>query len=342
MSLYKECKYNSKSFGICNVEENYNFYFSYLLSKLNNLFVWENLPESIDELALNTQLFLNGNTCFTEFNGKLYCLNGNLGSTPNEYYFPTKFIIANPILGNKEATILGENADSVMMYNSKVDALSYSLPAGFGLYQLIKQTATLLADNIVSISCAQINSRVQAVHTAESESMAKSAEMIIKDMYMGKPYRVVTEDEIEKFNIHGTENKSAADIINQLIELQQYIIGQFYMSIGVKYNAVNKKERLITDEINFQDDFLDINLDTMLQSRLEACEKINKMFGTNITCKINPILQRSDEDECEKCDKEDRPKPEDIPAEDEDTQSKDNESGTDVEYDREDNKGVDE
>ena len=48
------------NYGICDVAENYNFYFQYLLSKLHSMFVWHNLPETIDVDSLNNQLFLNG------------------------------------------------------------------------------------------------------------------------------------------------------------------------------------------------------------------------------------------------------------------------------------------
>ena len=296
--------YDSKdlSYGICNVEENYEFYFNSLLSKLDNLFIWHNLPDSIDEVALNRQLFINGYTCFTDMGtDKLYAMNGLEGEKPNEYYMPTAFTVANPILGSKVLRIReidGEKPNAVMMYNSRTDEDVF-LPCGRGLYQLIKITATLLADNITSISCAQINSRVQAVATAESEAQAISAEKVIKDMYMGKPYRVVTEDELEKVTIQKVDNSSSATIIAQLVELQQYIIGQFYMAIGIKYNQINKKERLITDEINFQDQFLEVNIDVMLKARQEACEKINEMFGTNISVEINPILNMKQNEEGE-------------------------------------------
>ena len=122
---------------------------------------------------------------------------------------------------------------------------------------------------------------------------------VIKDMYMGKPYRVVTEDELEKVTIQKVDNASSATIIAQLVELQQYIIGQFYMAIGIKYNQINKKERLITDEINFQDQFLEVNIDVMLKARQEACEKINEMFGTDISVEINPILNMKQNEEGE-------------------------------------------
>ena len=160
-----------------------------------------------------------------------------------------------------------------MMYNSRTDKQTMWLPSGGGLFQLIKQTATLLADNIVSISTAQINSRIQAVFTAESQAQANTAEMIIKDLYAGKPYRTVPGDELEKFTVQGINNTAMPNIIAQLVELQQFIIGQFYQNIGIKFNSTNKKERLITDEINFQDDFLAVNLYTMLESRKEAVER---------------------------------------------------------------------
>ena len=294
------------NYGICDVAENYNFYFQYLLSKLHSMFVWHNLPETIDVDSLNNQLFLNGMTCFTKFNDKLYCLEGNVGGKPNEYYYPTTFTIANPILGSKQATILGDNQDSVMMYNSRTDKQTMWLPSGGGLFQLIKQTATLLADNIVSISTAQINSRIQAVFTAESQAQANTAEMIIKDLYAGKPYRTVPGDELEKFTVQGINNTAMPNIIAQLVELQQFIIGQFYQNIGIKFNSTNKKERLITDEINFQDDFLAVNLYTMLESRKEAVEKINELFGTDISVELSEILQPVIEDAVQKTeDKED-------------------------------------
>ena len=279
------------NYGICDVAANYKFYFQYLLSKLHSMFVWHNLPETIDVDSLNNQLFLNGMTCFTKFNDKLYCLEGNVGGKSNEYYYPTTFTISNPILGSKQATILGANQDSVMMYNSRTDKQTMWLPSGGGLFQLIKQTATLLADNIVSISTAQINSRIQAVFTAESQAQANTAEMIIKDLYAGKPYRTVPGDELEKFTVQGINNTAMPNIIAQLVELQQFIIGQFYQNIGIKFNSTNKKERLITDEINFQDDFLAVNLYTMLESRKEAVEKINELFGTDISVELSEILQ---------------------------------------------------
>ena len=123
------------------------------------------------------------------------------------------------------------------------------------------------------------------------------------------------------------------NIIAQLVELQQFIIGQFYQNIGIKFNSTNKKERLITDEINFQDDFLAVNLYTMLESRKEAVEKINELFGTDISVELSEILKPVIEDAVkEPEDKEDK-----TPEE----SNQDNNSDEDVQEDNKTEKEVD-
>lgn len=269
-------------FGICNAQENYDFYFKWLLGKLHNVFVWENLPETVDETFLNNELFLSGMVCWTEFNGKLYALNGGYGGEPNEYYRPTRFVIANPVLGSKQVKI-GE--DGVVMFNSDVDK-----DFGQGLFQLIKQTATLLADNIVSINCAQINGRVQAIYTADTTALKNSAQAILKRLYAGEPYQVIDQDIINKLEVNPMAATAGGVDVQKLTELHQYLISQFYQNIGIKSNGVMKKERLITGEIDSQEDFLAISIEVMLKAREEAVKAINEMFGTDIKVKINPIL----------------------------------------------------
>lgn len=287
----KSREYFNKFSGICNVEDNYNFYSAWLLSKVNELFDWENLPDTIDETVLNTYLFLDGKAIFTKINDKLYALDGNLGGKPNQYYLPTQAIIANPILGSH---ILEIDKDCIVMYNTDTDKIF-----SCGLKQLIHQTATLLADNIVSINCAQLNTRVQSLVVADSTIQKNSAELVMKDLYSGKPYKVLEDNMIDKIKVNNIGATSSSQTIQQLIELHQYIIGQFFNNIGIKTNFVMKKERLITDEINCLDDFLAISLDTMLISRQNAVEKINELYGTNIKVKLKdylePLKQREEE-----------------------------------------------
>lgn len=272
-------------YGVCNVEENYQFYFKWLLSKVMDAIVLENVPETIDIDYLKQNLILNGEICITNFDDKLYACIGSRGGQPNEYYRPSQFIIANPILGSKTVDI---GRTGVVVYNTSADKNPYWFG---GLWQLIKQTATLLADNVVSINCAQINSRVEAVFTSDSEGQAAAGEIVLKKLYAGHPYQVVRQNILEKINVNPMATASTSNKIPQLIELHQYIIANFFQAIGIKSNAINKKERLITDEINSQDDYLAVSLLDMVTSWQEGFDEVNALYGTEIKVKINPVLE---------------------------------------------------
>lgn len=285
--------------GICDVDREYQFYFKWLLNKLNQIFRWNNLPETVDETFLNNMLFLNGNVCWTDkLKDQLTVYYGNPGGNPDRYYMPTLFTIANPIMGSSNV-IIENDAEGIMMFNSKGDKFFTYMPSTGGLFELIHQTATLLADNIVSINTAQINGRVQAIVTAGNNILRNSAEVYMKQLYAGKPYTVLDENLVADIKVNPLSGSNNSNTIAQLIELHQYIIAQFFNSVGIKTNPVNKKERLITDEINSVDNYLAVSLNEMLNAREDAVNRINAKYGTNITVELSDELKPVVEDATE-------------------------------------------
>lgn len=288
--------------GITNVQHNFNVYFDLLTNKVCNLFVWEGLPETIDERALNLNLLLKGRVCFTEFDGKLYALDGNVGGEPNAYYLPQEFIIANPILGSKQVKVRqkdGSNSveglDGILMGNSDVDLMSNR--AKGGLYGLIYQTAGLLADNISSLNVSQINGRVSQIWTADNDAMARTAEVVLNDVYAGKPYKIVSQDILDKIGVLPAGATGQTNTLLNLIEAHQYILAQFYREIGIGDNFNMKRERINTAETELMTGSLDVNVWNMMKNRQEAVEKINELFGTSISVRFNENVYTEDEEE---------------------------------------------
>lgn len=270
------------------INKQYRWYFKHLLTKLNELFIIENTPEKFNTDFFLNSLFLDGYIGVADFNGNLYCVRGNPGGAPNEYYEPTLFTVANSVLGSKQFTInKGEEDNMVVVWLTKADKefIGFGLGNGGGLLPLIHQTATLLADNIVSINCAQINSRVQAMVAAGNPEQVISAEATMKRLYEGEPYAVMEQDLIDQIKVNPLTTSVSTNSLQQLIETQQFLISQFYQNLGIKANAINKKERLITDEINAQDDFLNVSYNVMFNSIAAGIEEINEMFGTSIEIK---------------------------------------------------------
>ena len=279
--------------GVCDFRENYDFFYKWLTNKVASCFVLKKLPKTINGEYLKVNLILNGLICVTQFKGTdLYACIGNLGGKPDEYYRPVDFTISNPVLGSKKVHIRdfnGNKQDGVIIANTDIDSIFASGVFDCGLHTLINQTATLLADNIVSISCNQINSRVNCFFTADSESQAMAGENILKKMYAGRPYQILRSDLIEKININPLASNQG-QTIPELVELHNYIIAQFLQSVGIKANDVRKKERLITDEIKEQDNYIQLSITEMLSSWQKGFDEVNNLFGTDIEVTLNPVL----------------------------------------------------
>ena len=268
--------------GICDFRANYEFYFKWLLSKTCSCFYLKNLPETLDEFYIISNLLIDGDVCITKFDDKLYACIGAPGGQPDEYYRPSVYTIANPILGSK---IVKDGVDGVIIYNTPLDAY-----VSGGLYGLISQTATLLADNIVSINCCQINSRVTAITTADSPAQRIEAEATLKSMYAGHPFKVVGSDIIDKIAVNPIATANTSQNLAELIELHNYIIANYFQSIGIKANDIRKKAHVLQDEIDSQNDYLQISILELLTSWQSGFDKVNEMFGTDIHVELNPVL----------------------------------------------------
>lgn len=269
--------------GVCDFKANYDFFFKWLLSKTCACFYIEGLPETLDEYYIKSSLLLDGDIAITDkFKNALYAVLGAPGGEPDEYYRPTIYTVANPALGSGTIT---NGVDGVIIYNTPSDVY---VPGG--IYGLISQTATLLADNIVSINCCQINARVVALVTADGKAQAFEAENTMKNIYAGKPYKILRSDIIERININPIASTQTSSNISELVELHNYIVSNYFQSIGIRSNNLRKKSHMLQDEIDVQNNFLQISIYEILTSWQKGFDKVNELYGTDIKVHINPAL----------------------------------------------------
>ena len=273
-------------FGVSNIDKTQltGYYYKMLLNRVINMFTWENLPDTIDEQVMNFWLFVTGRVVFTEFNGKLYALNGNYSGYPNEYDLPTEFVVSNPILGSKNVKL---DIDGVAMFNSDTDKYPTQTMTG-GLYPILTLTANMLADCVVTISSALKNGRVQTAFVCKDDTVKIAGEKVLKQLYNGNPAVMIDDTILNCITpIKMSDNTSVATILQQTVETYQFWLANFYNSIGVNANFNMKRERLNTAEVNINDSALFVNVVNMLNNRQQAVEKINKMFGTGISVRIS-------------------------------------------------------
>ena len=75
--------------------------------------------------------------------------------------------------------------------------------------------------------------------------------------------------------------------LTELFEYEQYLKASMFNEIGLSANFNMKRERLTSAEVETNTDNLYPLVDDMLNNRRYALEKINEMYGLNITVQFN-------------------------------------------------------
>ena len=264
----------------------YRHYFNFILKDVFRIFLFDGLPETIDERFFKYTLFLYGKVTFFRDGDTLLALNGSPSDQQDIYYVPEGMIVSNPRL--LKSYNLKRGIDCEVVYCSDIDM--YDQFELGGLYTLVAKTATMLADGDLSISVAQKNKRLINVLAAEDQNTKNSIDVVIKKQYAGEPYAVVMKSLIDNVQSVPIVEKGTNQDLMQLIEAQQYILSHFYESLGLQTHDQMKKERLITAEVNDNDNIAKLNIDNILASIQEGLDRVNAMFGTNISVKLNPVL----------------------------------------------------
>ena len=276
----------------------YRMYFDEILRLMYRILIIKNVPETIDETFLKMILFTQGKIVFFEgqevgeSEPKLLALNCSRANMPTVYYQPSQFLVANPRLLKSYTLTPGEDCEVV--YLSETDKYNLSEMSG-GLYELISRTATIMADNDISLNIAQKNTRLTNISAAQTQNAFESLQAVINAMYAGDPNIVVKGSLIDQLqNIPIMQHQSNQNIL-QLIEVNQYVLAHFLEKIGICTHDQMKRERLVTGEINDNYDLALFNVDDMIMSLNSGFSLVNSHFGTDLECELNPIILHQDQ-----------------------------------------------
>ena len=271
------------SFDVCSqdlsLDKLSEYYIKDTLIRTQKMFNYNNLPKTIPKEQLELLLQRNGYAVITKVNGELYAFYGGLGGEPNEYYLPTIATVANPALKFTKSMVIDK--ECVVIKNDVMF---------MGLMPLIQSTSYLLAQADISFKYALINGRMKAIVTAPNDEVKASLDEMFKQIEKGSSLKVVVDDDLMnelKVSPYGS-NDNGIDII----ELKQYIIGSFYQKLGIQSNFNMKREALNSAESALNDDILYPLIDEMLEERQKGVEKINELYGTNISVELSSVWKQ--------------------------------------------------
>lgn len=276
----KDLKYE---YDVADVLYGVNYWFNKLLNIMLQIFEYDGLPSSIPKRELEIPLLLDGYVGV--FNNDKYGLVASRIEPygQDKYYNPIAYTYAQPELGGGNIKI---GIDGVIIYNSELQHNAYEFDTDGGAYTFLKRYARMLADIDSTISNYMVDIRDTEYAVAKNDAIKKSLEAYFLSKQAGKR-TVITDDLImSAFESIQRPQRSSSDRINDLLLAKDKILEQFWRDLGVRFSN-QKKAQVTEDEVEANTQLLVLSKDDMLEERKAGYDRVNDLFGTSITVKIN-------------------------------------------------------
>lgn len=256
-----------------NGKPQFNNSFKYWRNKLfeqvNKIFTWEDLPFPQKEIEIRLHLF--GIVAIIKEDNELIAVEPNLNGVTNYVDEFTDINFATPLInGTRQIDVDTVIIDNNTLRNPTINS--------------IDRYAMMLAHTEISLITALVNGRATKTYVATNNKVAENIRDYQKKLYNGQN-DVIVDSSFIGLDIKDNDNSSLNNI-KTLYDIRQNLLYSFLEDMGIKKNQ-QKRERLVTDEVNADDTLLKLNIKDMFDSRKIACDKINKMFGTNIKIYCN-------------------------------------------------------
>ena len=193
----------------------------------------------------------------------------------NLYYQPLEMIIANPLLGSVRKRI---DVDSVLI-RLKDDYR--------GIVPMVSLYADMMALTVEAVGINLLNTKMAYVFAAENKGQAETFKKLFDTVASGEPAAVIDK---KLFREDGTpawvmfQNDVGANYItDKLLADLKKIEDDFCTACGIPNANTQKRERMIVDEVNANNDDTESLPRIILTNVREGFQKAAEMFNVSAT-----------------------------------------------------------
>lgn len=258
----------------------YTQYLNWLTELAISMFKWKNLPDTVDARYIEMQLFLTGPMVY--FNDEVIgdlCLNCLSQGRMDVYGYP---IIRRAYSAYNNYQRLLKPNNSVIIYNNYMRTNSV----------LDVQMYARRLYNIDRIIDVNVNAQKTPVLVRATEKQRMTMMQLYMQYDGNEPF--IFGDKDLDLNSLAVLKTDAPYVADKLYALKTEIWNEALTHLGISNVNINKKERLITNEVSRTQGGTIASRYSRLDSRQEAAEKINKMFGHAIEVDYRDELQLLD------------------------------------------------
>lgn len=297
--IYNKHNYNrKKDLEIINTFR-FQTYFDLLFNILNNSFVYEGLPDSINPDFLEGYLNIFGKVGFAKIDGELTCGMGDFCGEVDFYGIGTDGIVTT-CKGSKQSklndeVVIGKNNDT------------------FQPEKLIYYIVHLIREIDKSIDCNVLFSRYIPIPIANDDKTKTAIDLVIKNLENGDTETVVSDNILAKeLGLDGIQKLELTDVnkvdrLQYLSKMYDDILKRFFMFYGYNLKTINQGSQTNEDELHGSDTVARLYQEVRLKQRKRMIDNLNKTFGLNASVRFNKALDnevKKNDLEMEKAEKE--------------------------------------
>ena len=249
-------------------------YYYRLMLLARSVFKWKNLPPYINEKWIERYLFTEGKCVFYKHDdlGFIVARCADFGHL-NYYDEPT---LIRPILTNFDGEIkdLKNDKEAVIIRNNDIMFPTASTIELFAL-RLTEVQRTI-----------DVNIKAQKTPTLiKCSDRQKQSMKIMYSQYDGNEPAIYGDKNLDTSGVEVL--RTEAPIVFDKLQIHKHEIWNEAMTfLGVNNANMDKRERLVANEVLANNDQIELSAHAMLKARERACEQINKLFGLNISVEL--------------------------------------------------------
>lgn len=251
------------------------FFRRYLFQKAISVFKW-NLPETWCRDYFLYVLYSWG--CIGVVETDKYGIICQAGAPYGYdiYYQPTNLIITNPLLKGRLEPRIGQECTVFKLQ-----------PDWGGIMDLVNYYADMMALCAETAGVNLLNSHLSFVFPAKDKTAAETYKKLFDKVSGGEPCVVIDkslykEDGTQTWD-YFQQNIKQNYIVTELLADMRKIEFQYDTDIGIPNANVDKRERLLVDEINANNIETTSKCELWLEHLQKCAAETNEMFGTNIS-----------------------------------------------------------
>lgn len=258
----------------------YRQYYNRLVELAISMFEWKNLPDTVDPRFLELTLFADGQAVFFK--------DEELGYIALQNAMNGDFDVYRIPINRRAFAVNGyqrklTNKDSVIVYNNYLHTNS-------------QLDADMFARRLYNLDRA-IDVNANAQKTPVLIKCSQEERLTLLNVYKqwdgNEP--LIMGDKGLNTNAMTVLKTDAPYVCDKLYQLKTQIWNEALTYMGISNINVQKKERLITDEVTRNQGGTIASRYSRLNARRDACKKINAMFGLEVWCDYREDYQTVDD-----------------------------------------------